>query len=110
MAANASAPTHTPAATTGDAVTGIAMQWQASLHVLHDGDHVFGDRRGRMRRPDQAGKAALWIEKGNVRSEEHTSELQSIMRNSSAVFCSKKKNPTPDQTEQPPFLFTYSII
>src|SRR3546814_10589799 len=26
------------------------------------------------------------------RSEEHTSELQSIMRISSAVFCSKKKN------------------
>src|SRR3546814_8520046 len=27
-----------------------------------------------------------------VRSEEHTSELQSLMRNSSAVFCLKKKN------------------
>src|SRR3546814_1606886 len=28
------------------------------------------------------------------RSEEHTSELQSIMRNSYAVFCMKKKNLT----------------
>src|SRR3546814_6392557 len=28
-----------------------------------------------------------------VRSEEHTSELQSLMRNSYAVFCLKKKNP-----------------
>src|SRR3546814_9568115 len=27
------------------------------------------------------------------RSEEHTSELQSLMRNSYAVFCLKKKNP-----------------
>src|SRR3546814_3960535 len=27
------------------------------------------------------------------RSEEHTSELQSLMRNSSAVFCLKKKQP-----------------
>src|SRR3546814_8284652 len=27
-----------------------------------------------------------------VRSEEHTSELQSLMRNTSAVFCLKKKN------------------
>src|SRR3546814_14650067 len=27
-----------------------------------------------------------------VRSEEHTSELQSLMRTSSAVFCLKKKN------------------
>src|SRR3546814_2388029 len=28
-----------------------------------------------------------------VRSEEHTSELQSLMRNSYAVFCLKKNNP-----------------
>src|SRR3546814_3864705 len=34
------------------------------------------------------------------RSEEHTSELQSLMRISYAVFCLKKKNTTPssDQT------------
>src|SRR3546814_9814266 len=30
--------------------------------------------------------------KGAVRSEEHTSELQSLMRISYAVFCLKKKN------------------
>src|SRR3546814_14332530 len=35
------------------------------------------------RRSDHAGAA---------RSEEHTSELQSLMRNSYAVFCLKKKN------------------
>src|SRR3546814_5535553 len=29
------------------------------------------------------------------RSEEHTSELQSLMRNSYAVFCLKKKKSTP---------------
>src|SRR3546814_6040187 len=29
---------------------------------------------------------------GQLRSEEHTSELQSLMRISYAVFCSKKKN------------------
>src|SRR3546814_7547947 len=29
-----------------------------------------------------------------IRSEEHTSELQSLMRNSYAVFCLKKKNYT----------------
>src|SRR3546814_9156062 len=28
---------------------------------------------------------------GHVRSEEHTSEIQSLMRNSYAVFCLKKK-------------------
>src|SRR3546814_3545361 len=31
---------------------------------------------------------------GRVRSEEHTSELQSLMRTSYAVFCLKKKNKT----------------
>src|SRR3546814_3759158 len=31
---------------------------------------------------------------GEARSEEHTSELQSLMRTSHAVFCSKKKNKT----------------
>src|SRR3546814_9251479 len=32
------------------------------------------------------------LEKGGLRSEEHTSELQSLMRISYAVFCFKKKN------------------
>src|SRR3546814_1607682 len=31
------------------------------------------------------------------RSEEHTSELQSLMRNSYAVFCLQKKNYTPQK-------------
>src|SRR3546814_3880031 len=36
----------------------------------------------------------VWILDGRepVRSEEHTSELQSLMRTSYAVFCLKKKN------------------
>src|SRR3546814_4483442 len=38
--------------------------------------------------PDAPGKY------GVRRSEEHTSELQSLMRNSYAVFCLKKKNTT----------------
>src|SRR3546814_1653200 len=33
---------------------------------------------------------------GGERSEEHTSELQSLMRISYAVFCLKKKNNTPN--------------
>src|SRR3546814_10237292 len=35
---------------------------------------------------------SFWI--GNVRSEEHTSELQSLMRISYAVFCLTKKHTT----------------
>src|SRR3546814_9686146 len=33
-----------------------------------------------------------YCENGLTRSEEHTSELQSLMRSSYAVFCLKKKN------------------
>src|SRR3546814_5627878 len=38
-----------------------------------------------------------------LRSEEHTSELQPLMRNSYAVFCLKKKNTTPSQVLIPPY-------
>src|SRR3546814_3602215 len=36
--------------------------------------------------------AGALVRSGRVRSEEHTSELQSLMRISYAVFCLKKKN------------------
>src|SRR3546814_4479351 len=39
---------------------------------------------------------------GIRRSEEHTSELQSLMRISYAVFCSKKKNRKSCPDKQPP--------
>src|SRR3546814_9248881 len=44
---------------------------------------------------DRAPKLVVHILRERVaehRSEEHTSELQSLMRNSYAVFCLKKKN------------------
>src|SRR3546814_5102580 len=45
--------------------------------------------------PAAAARATAWIEETAARiaerSEEHTSELQSIMRISYAVFCLKKK-------------------
>src|SRR3546814_10003838 len=37
---------------------------------------------------------------GKIRSEEHTSELQSLMRISYAVFCLKKKTKTKEVTPQ----------
>src|SRR3546814_9449478 len=40
-----------------------------------------------------------WLVQADTRSEEHTSELQSLMRISYAVFCLKKKN-TKKQHEQ----------
>src|SRR3546814_1502825 len=58
--------------------------------------HIRGQRR-RHAGPLGGGKikqaaAQELIRRGAVRSEEHTSELQSLMRISYAVFCLKKKN------------------
>src|SRR3546814_4835043 len=59
----------------------------------------------REERPDAVEQAGFLLERGevttcgkilpvdDVRSEEHTSELQSLMRISYAVFCLKKKIP-----------------
>src|SRR3546814_10170903 len=47
-------------------------------------------RRRRLRQRIEQGRLAD-IGKADDRSEEHTSELQSLMRNSYAVFCLKKK-------------------
>src|SRR3546814_1166116 len=64
--------------------------------VLPNGNRTsigFPDRalRGgadRQRQPAPQGRS-----RDDGRSEEHTSELQSLMRSSYAVFCLKKKNP-----------------
>src|SRR3546814_1685206 len=45
---------------------------------------------GRESRPDWAGVASDARKLAQARSEEHTSELQSLMRISSAVLCLKK--------------------
>src|SRR3546814_3616997 len=50
-----------------------------------------GHRRQPMARPRSAGRSRC---RCGDRSEEHTSELQSLMRISYAVFCLKKKKPT----------------
>src|SRR3546814_4213497 len=57
-------------------------------------------RASRPRKPlraDSSASASLRKEAGSqslIRSEEHTSELQSLMRISYAVFCLKKKKKT----------------
>src|SRR3546814_10014796 len=43
-------------------------------------------------------QAGLLGSEQEARSEEHTSELQSLMRNSYAVFCLKKKKKPSEQT------------
>src|SRR3546814_8120139 len=52
-------------------------------------EHFAGDDPGRD--PAQDQRAIIGGAQQDVRSEEHTSELQSLMRISYAVFCLKKK-------------------
>src|SRR3546814_10717475 len=57
--------------------------------------HRIGQRPSDFRRDQRCQGAAHSTtnsSRGPVRSEEHTSELQSLMRISYAVFCLKKKN------------------
>src|SRR3546814_6513728 len=61
----------------------IVLWWGYVLSMALDGNAYWMIVRNGLGRP-----AALW------RSEEHTSELQSLMRISYAVFCLKKKKPT----------------
>src|SRR3546814_9486406 len=70
----------------GDVLVGRAHVGR-SLHFHHGADRIVRQLVAGVQR----------------RSEEHTSELQSLMRSSYAVFCLKKKNNnnkynTPDQT------------
>src|SRR3546814_3835995 len=60
---------------------------------LDIGRHEIGDER-RDSYPEIDIKAVFQFECGAGRSEEHTSELQSLMRISYAVFCLKKKKNT----------------
>src|SRR3546814_9495582 len=73
--------------------------------VLHGSAKTTHAVRGELQR-SQASVASLakrfginektvikWRKRQSGRSEEHTSELQSLMSNSYAVFCLKKKKP-----------------
>src|SRR3546814_6774605 len=60
------------------------------MHVGHCRGAVVGDALAALL--EYAGHRVTREYNVNDRSEEHTSELQSLMRNSYAVFCLKKKN------------------
>src|SRR3546814_2035215 len=67
-----------------------------------------GRTRGSRQRP-----RGVPVERGSlscVRSEEHTSELQSLMRISYAVFCLKKKKTTHPQIQKIHSLTSYPYL
>src|SRR3546814_3189368 len=59
-----------------------------------------GAQESRGLKPRSRGERTLARGRARRRSEEHTSELQSLMRISYAVFCLKKKNTTNKQMQQ----------
>src|SRR3546814_7699132 len=73
-----------------------AQPFLAARHRREDGDLIAGAhgiaRLGVGLVHRHANGAAVGQGSGEIRSEEHTSELQSLMRSSYAVFCLKKKN------------------
>src|SRR3546814_2024630 len=67
-------------------ITSPLMSWVEEDRLSARGIR-FSDRCKRPR-----GQNLFWLVRvGTIRSEEHTSELQSLMRISYAVFCLKKK-------------------
>src|SRR3546814_2015794 len=81
-------------------VIGVAGGFGASVrgpgHVHHNGMELIrlGEMTGPVT-PRLERVAEVWNDAGfRVRSEEHTSELQSLMRISYAVFCLKKNSKT----------------
>src|SRR3546814_7642873 len=71
----------------------IAKPKIAGAWDLFDGWRIRGSWAQGFRAPNLEQTKATIITRGNTRrrSEEHTSELQSLMRISSAVFCLKNK-------------------
>src|SRR3546814_10678121 len=74
----------------------VARQLGIAQHMVDAGAH--GDDGLEVRKGLEAARRRLPDHRifhlrpvAGIRSEEHTSELQSLMRNSYAVFCLKKK-------------------
>src|SRR3546814_3597700 len=74
----------------GDAQGYRSRYWMTWRQAETLGGHV---RKG------QTGALSVYYSSFKKRSEEHTSELQSLMRISYAVFCLKKKKKTEEQNK-----------
>src|SRR3546814_1457162 len=71
--------------------------WFAVLSPLRQSHHCRQGAANPSTRNEPVAGYAQWSSFRPLRSEEHTSELQSLMRISYAVFCLQKKTTTYDQ-------------
>src|SRR3546814_9300932 len=74
-------------------VADIRIERRHDVERLHDVGAILARQREEGFEGDFAFERAYRVEQFGVRSEEHTSELQSLMRISYAVLCLKKKTP-----------------
>src|SRR3546814_1115448 len=81
--------------TVGTIVEGRADLLERAANMFDAARKVFGEQwlvlRDMARAASAEAKMSIEIQARRMRSEEHTSELQSLMRISYAVFCLKKK-------------------
>src|SRR3546814_5015525 len=76
---------------TRDLGRGGPGRWEMSLHGIHSRPHGEAASRGGASTSPEDGGGRPAHGRHRARSEEHTSELQSLMRISYAVFCLKKQ-------------------
>src|SRR3546814_1239116 len=80
------------------------MRWDATPHARHAAPQPSDPATAQIdaKRRFDAAIAGVGAGLSDIlwRSEEHTSELQSLMRISYAVFCLKKKTPTEQRTSR----------
>src|SRR3546814_8620688 len=82
-------------------VDGAARRTAAAHHRIVEMAAAAGVHRRDELHPGRIGHVTVGArDRGMARSEEHTSELQSLMRNSYAVLCLKKKNKTTTTLKQ----------
>src|SRR3546814_9831195 len=75
-----------------DLTPGGEISYEQNYDGTFDGSVSLGNPNLEPYIADALDASAEWyFAKGGLRSEEHTSELQSLMRRSYAVFCLKKK-------------------
>src|SRR3546814_5447357 len=82
------------------------LRLQIGLGQRRAHPRIMVERRGKVRRRGEmaqrvgVGREIVEYDQRLRRSEEHTSELQSLMRISYAVFCLKKKQDQPQQSSR----------
>src|SRR3546814_6739333 len=77
----------------GDRHRGFVVRHQNALPAAVRSARILGPAVDAAPRPE-INRHIVGRRDGDARSEEHTSELQSLMRNSYAVFCLNKKKST----------------